>query len=60
MKIKLYEPFQKWYHGGTTWLLGDLHFQKDTEMEKAFGWPPAEERLEIINSKVTSLPISVY
>lgn len=52
MKVKLYEPFEKWYHGGTIWLLGDLHFQKDAEMEKVFGWPSAEERLAIINSKV--------
>ena len=53
MKVKLYEPFEKWYHGGTIWLLGDLHFQKDTEMETYFHWPSAEERLSIINSKVT-------
>ena len=53
MKVKLYEPFQKWYHGGTIWLIGDLHFQKDTEMEKAFGWPSAEERLDILNKFVT-------
>ena len=53
MKVKLYEPFKKWYHGGTIWLIGDTHFQKNGEMEKTFGWPSAEERLEIINSKVT-------
>lgn len=53
MKVKLYEPFQKWYHDGTIWLIGDLHFQKDTEMEKAFGWPSAEERLAILNKYVT-------
>ena len=53
MKVKLYEPFEKWYRGGTIWLLGDLHFQKDQEMENYFYWPSAEERLEIINSKVT-------
>lgn len=53
MKVKLYEPFEKWYHGGTIWLIGDTHFQKDKEMEKAFGWLSAEERLETINKYVT-------
>lgn len=53
MKIKLYEPFEKWYHGGTIWLYSDPHFQKDTEMEQFFKWPPAEERLAKINKCVT-------
>lgn len=53
MKIKLYEPFEKWYHGGTIWLYSDPHFQKDTEMEQFFKWPPAEERLARINKCVT-------
>ena len=52
-KVKLYEPFMKWYHGGTIWLYSDPHFQKDTEMEKFFGWPTAEERLARINRCVT-------
>ena len=53
MKIKLYEPFEKWYHGGTIWLYSDPHFQKDTEMEEFFGWPTAEERLARINKCIT-------
>lgn len=53
MKIKLYEPFEKWYHGGTIWLYSDPHFQKDREMEEFFGWVTAEERLERINKYVT-------
>ena len=52
-KVKLYEPFMKWYHGGTIWLYSDPHFQKDTEMEQFFKWPPAEERLARINKCVT-------
>lgn len=53
MKINLYEPFMKWYHGGTIYLYSDTHFQTDNEMEEYFGWPSAEERLEIINKYVT-------
>ena len=53
MKIKLYEPFEKWYHGGAIWLYSDPHFQKNTEMEEFFGWPAAEERLARINKCVT-------
>lgn len=53
MKVKLYEPFMKWYHGGTIWLCSDPHFQKDTEMEEFFKWPTAEERLAKINECVT-------
>ena len=53
MKIKLYEPFQHWYRGGVIWLLGDLHFQKDQEMESYFNWHSAEERLDRINKYVT-------
>lgn len=53
MKIKLYEPFEKWYHGGTIWLYSDPHFQKNTEMEEFFKWPTAEERLARINKCVT-------
>lgn len=53
MRIKLYEPFQKWYHGGTIWIISDTHFQKDTEMEQFFGWPSAEERLATLNKYVT-------
>lgn len=52
-KVKLYEPFMKWYSGGTIWLLSDLHLQKDKEMETYFHWPSSEERLEIINKYVT-------
>lgn len=51
-KVKLYEPFMKWYHGGTIWLYSDPHFQKDTEMEEFFKWPTAEERLARINKCV--------
>ena len=53
MKVKLYKCFEHWYHGGTIWVISDTHFQKDTEMEKAFGWPSAEERLKMINECVT-------
>lgn len=53
MKVKLYKPFEKWYHGGTIWIISDTHFQKDTEMEQFFGWPSAEERLKMINECVT-------
>lgn len=53
MKVKLYEPFMKWYHGGTIWLYSDPHFQKNTEMEEFFKWPTAEERLARINKCVT-------
>lgn len=53
MKVKLYEPFEHWYHGGTIWLCSDTHFQTDNEMEEYFGWPSSEERLEIINKYVT-------
>lgn len=53
MKVKLYEPFMKWYRGGRIYLCSDLHFQTDTEMEQHFSWPTAEERLEKINKVVT-------
>lgn len=53
MKIKLYKPFEHWYHGGTIYLYSDPHFQTDTEMEQYFNWPTAEERLALINKYVT-------
>ena len=53
MRIKLYEPFEKWYHGGCIYLYSDPHFQEDREMEKCFGWPAAEERLARINKYLT-------
>lgn len=53
MKVKLYKPFEHWYHGGTIWLYSDTHFQTDEEMEKFFNWPTKEERLNLINKCVT-------
>ena len=53
MKIKLYMPFQHWYRKGTIFILSDLHFQSDNEMETYFNWPAPEERLKLINSCIT-------
>lgn len=53
MRIKLYKPFEHWYHGGTIWCYSDPHFQTDIEMEQFFNWPTAEERLALINKYVT-------
>lgn len=53
MKVKLYNCFEHWYHGGTIWIYSDPHFQKDTEMEQYFNWPTAEQRLGYINECVT-------
>ena len=53
MKVKLYNCFEHWYHGGTIWIYSDPHFQKDTEMEQYFNWPTAEQRLGYINKCVT-------
>ena len=47
MKIKLYKPFEHWYHGGTIFLYSDPHFD-----EYDFPNMPAEEQVKNINSKV--------
>ena len=52
MKVTLYDCFKNWYHGGVIWVYSDPHFQRNKEMENAFGWPTPEERLYLINECV--------
>lgn len=47
MKIKLYKPFEHWYHGGTIWVYSDPHFG-DNE-NGTHGWPTDYEHVWMIN-----------
>lgn len=47
MKIKLYKPFEHWYHGGTIWVYSDPHFG-DNE-NRTHGWPTDYEQIVMIN-----------
>lgn len=50
MKIKLYKPFEHWYHGGTIFLYSDPHFD-DPESESINPkWPSSEEIVNKINN----------
>ena len=47
MKIKLYKPFEHWYHGGTIWVYSDPHFG-DNE-NGTHGWPTDYDHVGMIN-----------
>lgn len=52
MKIKLYKPFEHWYHGGTIWLISDTHFADPDCEYMNDHWPTPEEHIKIINKYV--------
>lgn len=52
MKIKLYKPFEHWYHGGSIWVFSDLHFEDSDCKLMDPNWPTPEEQVKLINSKV--------
>ena len=52
MKIKLYKPFEHWYHGGTIWLISDTHFEDPDCLLMSDHWPTPEEQVKIINKFV--------
>lgn len=47
MKIKLYKPFEHWYHGGTIWVYSDPHFGDNENGTN--GWPTDDEQIGMIN-----------
>lgn len=48
MKIKLYKPFEHWYHGGTIWLYSDPHFGDPDNGTR--GWPSDNNQVKMINN----------
>ena len=52
MKIKLYKPFEHWYHGGTIWLISDTHFDDPDCKIMSTCWPTPEEQVKLINKFV--------
>lgn len=52
MKIKLYKPFEHWYHGGTIWLISDTHFEDPDCKIMSTCWPTPEEQVKLINKFV--------
>ena len=50
MKIKLYKPFEHWYHGGTIYLYSDPHFNDPESKKMNPNWPDADEIVKSINS----------
>ena len=52
MKVKLYKPFEQWYHGGTIWLISDTHFADPDCEYMCDHWPTPEEHIKIINKYV--------
>jgi len=52
MKLKLYKPFEKWYHGGTIWIYSDPHFEDPDCLKMNEHWPTPEEQVNIINKFV--------
>ncbi|MBQ6627858.1 MAG: metallophosphoesterase [Methanobrevibacter sp.] len=52
MRIKLYKPFEHWYHGGTIWVISDTHFDDPDCKLMDVNWVSPEEQVKLINSKV--------
>jgi calcineurin-like phosphoesterase family protein len=53
MKVKLYDPFNKWYkRNGVIWLISDTHFGDSDCKLMDPNWPTPEEQVNIINSYV--------
>ena len=52
MRIKLYKPFEHWYHGGTIWLISDTHFEDPDCKVMSNCWPTPEEQVKLINKFV--------
>ena len=52
MRIKLYKPFEHWYHGGTIWLISDTHFEDPDCKVMSTCWPTPEEQVKLINKFV--------
>lgn len=50
MKVKLYKPFEHWYHGGTIYLYSDPHFADPESKKENPNWPDADEIVKSINS----------
>ena len=50
MRIKLYKPFEHWYHGGTIWLISDTHFEDPDCKVMSTCWPTPEEQVKLINN----------
>lgn len=48
MKIKLYKPFEHWYHGGTIWLYSDPHFGDPDNGTR--DWPSDDDQVKMINN----------
>lgn len=48
----LYEPFRHWSHGGSVYILSDLHFGDNACILMDPNWISPEEQVEIINKKV--------
>ena len=53
MKVKLYKPFEHWYHGGTIWLISDTHFDDPDSFAMNPNWLVSEEYVKVINSFVS-------
>ena len=50
MRVKLYKPFEHWYHGGTIWLISDTHFEDQDCKLMNNHWPTPEEQVKLINN----------
>ena len=53
MRVKLYKPFEHWYHGGTIWLISDTHFDDQDCKIMSDNWPTPEEHIKLINKYVS-------
>ena len=49
MRIKLYKPFEHWYHGGTIWVYSDPHFGDPDQKTMDYLWPDDNEQVRLIN-----------
>lgn len=52
MKVKLYKPFEHWYHGGTIFLISDTHFNDPDCSLMSDHWPTPDEYVKLINKFV--------
>ena len=52
MRVKLYKPFEHWYHGGAIWLISDTHFEDPDYKVMSNCWPTPEEQIKLINKFV--------
>lgn len=49
MRIKLYKPFEHWYHGGTIYLYSDPHFGDPDSESIDPNWPDSDTQVKMIN-----------